>query len=57
MAAAKTSGLHRWLKKNIYQHGSKYTPAELVQRVTGSPLTIAPYIAYLREKYTGLYGL
>ncbi len=57
LAAAKTSGLHRWLKKNIYQHGSKYTPAELVQRVTGSPLTIAPYIAYLREKYTGLYGL
>ena len=57
LAAAKTAGLHRWLKKNIYQHGSKFTPAELVQRVTGSPMTIDPYIAYLREKYTGLYSL
>lgn len=57
LAAAKTAGLHRWLKKNIYQHGSKFTPAELVQRVTGSPLSIAPYIAYLREKYSALYGL
>ncbi len=57
LAAAKTSGLHRWMKKNIYQHGSKFTPTELVQRVTGSPLTIAPYIAYLREKYGALYGL
>jgi carboxypeptidase Taq len=57
LAAAKTAGLHRWLKKNIYQHGAKFTPAELVQRVTGSPMSIDPYIAYLREKYTALYGL
>ncbi len=57
LAAAKTAGLHRWLKKNIYQYGAKFTPAELVQRVTGSPMSIDPYIAYLREKYTALYGL
>jgi len=40
--------LHAWLKENIYQHGRKYTPSELIQRVTGAPLSIEPYIRYLR---------
>jgi carboxypeptidase Taq len=43
--------LHGWLRESIYQHGSKFTADELVQRVTGGPLTIAPYVAYLREKF------
>jgi len=49
--------LHGWLKDNIYRHGSKYTADELVQRVTGGPLTIAPYMRYLRGKYGELYSL
>ena len=49
--------LHGWLKENIYQHGCKFTASELVQRVTGNPLQIEPYIAYLREKYGELYDL
>ncbi len=43
--------LHDWLELNIYRHGSKYTANELIQRVTGGPLTIEPYIAYLRGKF------
>ena len=46
-----------WLRTNIYQHGSKFTAAELVQRVTGAPLHIDPYIGYLKTKYGELYGL
>ncbi|HLF27838.1 MAG TPA: carboxypeptidase M32 [Anaerolineae bacterium] len=49
--------LHRWLTENLYQHGSKFTAAELVERVTGGPLKIEPYIAYLWTKYQPLYGL
>ncbi len=49
--------LHGWLKENIYQHGRKFTAAELVQRVTGGPLTIEPYIRYLRTKFGELYDL
>jgi len=49
--------LHNWLKENIYQHGSKYTPSELVERVTGGPMNIEPYIRYLRAKYGELYEL
>jgi len=49
--------LHGWLKENIYQHGSKYTATELVERATGGPMSIEPYIRYLRTKYGELYGL
>jgi carboxypeptidase Taq len=49
--------LHGWLTENIYQHGSKFTASELVERVTGGPLSIEPYIRYLRNKYGELYTL
>jgi len=49
--------LHGWLRDNLYQHGSKFTAAELVQRVTGGPMTIEPYVRYLWGKYDPLYQL
>ena len=49
--------LHNWLRTNIYQHGNKFTTADLVQRVTGSPLTLQPYLDYLHTKYGAIYNL
>ncbi len=49
--------LYGWLRENIYQHGAKFLPEELLVRATGSPLTIQPYIRYLRDKYSQLYAL
>lgn len=51
------STLHTWLKNNIYQHGSKFTAPEIIERATGKPMTIEPYIDYLRTKYGELYTL
>jgi carboxypeptidase Taq len=51
------STLHGWLRQNIYQHGRKFTAPELVERVTGGPMSIEPYIRYLRTKYGELYSL
>jgi carboxypeptidase Taq len=53
--AGEFGTLHGWLKENIYRHGRKYTASELVERITGNPLSIAPYIQYLRTKYGELY--
>jgi carboxypeptidase Taq len=53
----KFATLHGWLKDNIYDCGSKYTAAELLQRVTGGPLNVNPYIKYLKTKYGELYKL
>jgi carboxypeptidase Taq len=49
--------LHSWLKEKIYQHGCKYTASELIERAIGAPLSIEPYIRYLRTKYGELYRL
>jgi carboxypeptidase Taq len=54
---AEFSTLHNWLTQNIYQHGAKYTAPELIERVTGGPLSIEPYMRYLHTKYGELYGL
>jgi carboxypeptidase Taq len=49
--------LHNWLRDNIYQLGSKYTADEIIQRASGQPLTIEPYIGYLQKKFGELYRL
>lgn len=49
--------LHNWLRTNIYQHGNKFTTAELLQRVTGGPLSLQPYLDYLHTKYGAIYHL
>lgn len=53
----KFDTLHGWLRENIYQYGSKYTAPEIVKRVTGNELSIAPYMRYLRGKFGELYNL
>jgi carboxypeptidase Taq len=50
------SGLLSWLRIKIHQYGRKYEPQELVKRVTGSPIDPAPYIRYLKSKYSDIYG-
>lgn len=57
MKQGKFDTLHTWLIENIYKHGRKFTAPELVERVTGRPLTIKPYLQYLKTKYGGLYRL
>ena len=57
MAQGKFDTLRGWLVENIYQHGRKYTAAELVQRITGGPIRIGPYIQYLKSKYGELYPI
>ena len=49
--------LRGWLTNNIYRHGRTLTSDEIVVRATGSPMTMAPYLAYLRGKYGELYQL
>ena len=45
-----------WLTKNVHSYGDLYDPADLIRRVTGRNLDAEPYLHYLREKYSKLYG-
>jgi carboxypeptidase Taq len=49
--------LGQWLKTHVHDVGQRYTAAELIERVSGKPLSHAPLIAYLRAKLEPLYGI
>jgi len=46
-----------WLREKIHVHGNKFEPQDLVQRVTGSKIDSAPYVRYLKYKFSDIYGL
>jgi carboxypeptidase Taq len=49
--------LHTWLRDNLYRHGSKFAPNDLVERATGAVMQMRSYLDYLHEKYGALYRL
>jgi carboxypeptidase Taq len=49
--------LREWLRRNVHQHGRRYDPAVLCARATGGPLSAEPFLAYLEQKLTAVYGL
>ncbi len=51
-------GLFNWLRDNIYRHGRKFTATELIHRITGADgLDARPYLDYITQKYSKIYGL
>lgn len=51
IASGSFETLHHWLRENLYRHGRKFKPNELVRRVTGEPMNTGPYLIYLRAKH------
>ncbi len=52
-----TKPLLDWLRKNIHQHGKRFSAAELCKRVTGEKLNFGFFKEYSKEKYSLLYHL
>lgn len=57
LAKGDSTRLLAWLHENVHQHGSKFDPAALSERATGSTLTAQPFVDYVREKYGAIYSL
>ncbi|OYT45815.1 carboxypeptidase M32, partial [Thermoplasmatales archaeon ex4484_6] len=51
------SSILGWLRENIHQKGKLHTAEELVEKVTGHPLTEDHFISYLKRKYSSIYGI
>ncbi len=49
--------LRDWLRENIHQQGRRYSAAQLVERVTGRPLSHKDLMNHLRGKFGPLFGL
>lgn len=45
------SALLGWLRENVHRHGRKFTPQEMMRRITGSGIDPAPYVRYLEGKF------
>ncbi len=55
IGAGEFGTLLAWLRENIYCHGAKYTTNEVLERATGSTLSVEPYVEYLRSKFGEIY--
>ena len=45
-----------WLVENVHSYGNLYDPEDLIRKITGTELNVKPYLNYLNEKYSKLYG-
>lgn len=45
-----------WLKEHFWRFGRSKREAELMEKVTGKALDAKPFINYLNEKYSKIYG-
>jgi len=48
--------LREWLREHVHRHGRKFSAAEVVERATGRPIEVGPYVRYLTSKFRTLYG-
>jgi len=46
-----------WLRENVHQHGSKFKPQVLVNRIVGSGIKPEAYLKYLNDKFGAIYEL
>jgi carboxypeptidase Taq len=51
VAEGEFAPLREWLTENLYRHGRKFTPVEMLERITGNRIDPEPYLAYLRDKH------
>ncbi len=48
--------VRQWLTKNVHSYGDLYDPPDLIKKITGEEIKVKPFLDYLSEKYSGLYG-
>jgi carboxypeptidase Taq len=57
IAGGDLAPLRDWLAERLYAHGNKFMPKQLIQRVVGGPIAVAPYLRQLRERAAEIYGI
>ncbi len=57
IAQGKFNTVLGWMQEKVHQYGSMLEPQEIMLKATGSKITPEPYIAYLKTKYSDIYGL
>ena len=55
VAAAELAPLREWLREHVHRHGAKFTTQELLERVVGGPISVGPFLTYLKAKLSEVY--
>jgi carboxypeptidase Taq len=56
-SAGELTELREWLREHVHRHGSKWGAREVLERVTRAPMTVAPFMSYLKGKLADVYGV
>jgi len=57
IARGEFGPLREWLAQHLHRHGRKFMPKEMVERITGGPIRVGPFMGYLKRKFSDVYGL
>ena len=57
IAVGELAPLGEWLRQNVHRHGRKLEARTIVERATGSPPDVGPYLRHLGDKFGELYGV
>ncbi len=49
--------LLEWLRTKVHEHGQCYSPSEMIQNISGKPLSHEPLMRHLKTKFGELYDL
>ena len=45
--------LYAWLRPNVHAQGCRYETPDLIERATGAPLSVDPFLTHLESRYLG----
>jgi len=57
LAAGELGELRKWLRRRVHRHGAKFATEELLEREGGGPISVAPFVRYLKAKLSDVYGV
>lgn len=56
LSQGNVGNIRKWLTAKVYSQGNLYDPADLIRKITGTSLTVKPYLKYLEDKFSEVYG-
>jgi len=57
LASGELGELRDWLRQHVHRYGSKFPTTELLERVIGAPIAVAPFVDYLKAKLSAVYDV
>jgi carboxypeptidase Taq len=57
LASGQLGGLRDWLREHVHRHGAKFPTADLLTHELGAPISVGPFVRYLKDKLGDVYGL